>query len=69
MRDFDNPQIRKYLDVYVRGSGSVSAVERVKLMKLPWDAVGTEFGARHELYEINGSGSHEESAAMRCSDQ
>jgi 4-hydroxyphenylacetate 3-monooxygenase len=38
----------------------VSAVERVKLMKLLWDAIGTEFGARHELYEVNYSGSHEE---------
>ena len=28
-------------------------------MKLLWDAVGTEFGGRHELYERNYSGSHE----------
>ncbi len=59
-RDFETPELRKYLDLYVRGSGGVSAVERVKLMKLLWDAVGTEFGARHELYEVNYSGSHEE---------
>src|SRR5438105_8321575 len=25
-----------------------------------WDAIGSEFGARHELYEVNYSGSHEE---------
>lgn len=59
-RDFQAPDLRKYLDIYVRGSGGVSAVERVKLMKLLWDAVGTEFGGRHELYELNYSGSHEE---------
>jgi 4-hydroxyphenylacetate 3-monooxygenase len=59
-RDFGVPELRKYLDLYVRGSGGVSAVERVKLMKLLWDAIGSEFGARHELYEINYSGSHEE---------
>jgi len=59
-RDFQTPELRKYLDLYVRGSGGVSAVERVKLMKLLWDSVGTEFGARHELYEVNYSGSHEE---------
>ncbi|MGH7063337.1 MAG: 4-hydroxyphenylacetate 3-hydroxylase N-terminal domain-containing protein [Stellaceae bacterium] len=59
-RDFKNPEIRKYLDLYVRGSGGVAAVERVKLMKLLWDAVGSEFGGRHELYEVNWSGSHEE---------
>jgi 4-hydroxyphenylacetate 3-monooxygenase len=59
-RDFTVPELRKYLDLYVRGSGGVSAVERVKLMKLLWDSIGTEFGARHELYEVNYSGSHEE---------
>ena len=29
-------------------------------MKLLWDAIGSGFGARHELYEINYAGSHEE---------
>jgi 4-hydroxyphenylacetate 3-monooxygenase len=58
--DFKTPELRQYLDRYVRGSGGVSAVERVKLMKLLWDAIGSEFGARHELYEINYAGSHEE---------
>jgi 4-hydroxyphenylacetate 3-monooxygenase len=29
-------------------------------MKLLWDAIGTEFGSRHELYEVNFSASHEE---------
>ena len=28
-------------------------------MKLLWDAVGTEFGGRHELYERNYAGSNE----------
>jgi 4-hydroxyphenylacetate 3-monooxygenase len=58
--DFRTPELRKYLDLYVRGSGGVTAVERVKLMKLLWDSIGSEFGARHELYEINYAGSHEE---------
>jgi 4-hydroxyphenylacetate 3-monooxygenase len=57
--DFKNPEIRPYLDKYVRGSGGVEAVDRVKLMKLLWDAVGSEFGGRHELYERNYSGNHE----------
>ncbi|MBB4909323.1 4-hydroxyphenylacetate 3-hydroxylase N-terminal domain-containing protein [Actinophytocola algeriensis] len=57
--DFKNPAIRPYLDKYVRGSGGVEAVDRVKLMKLLWDATGTEFGGRHELYERNYAGSHE----------
>jgi two-component FAD-dependent monooxygenase len=57
--DFKNPEIRPYLDKYVRGSNGVDAVERVKVMKLLWDAVGTEFGGRHELYERNYAGNHE----------
>jgi 4-hydroxyphenylacetate 3-monooxygenase len=58
-RDFKNPDIRKYLDRYVRGSNGIDSVERVKLMKLLWDAVGSEFGGRHELYERNYSGNAE----------
>ncbi|HEY5864552.1 MAG TPA: 4-hydroxyphenylacetate 3-hydroxylase C-terminal domain-containing protein, partial [Candidatus Tectomicrobia bacterium] len=26
-------------------------------VKLLWDAIGTDFGARHELYEVNYAGS------------
>lgn len=57
--DFRNDQIRPYLDKYLRGSGGRDAVERVKVMKLLWDAVGTEFAGRHELYERNYAGNHE----------
>ena len=42
-----------------RGSGGYEAVDRVKLMKLLWDSIGTEFGGRHELYERNYGGNHE----------
>jgi 4-hydroxyphenylacetate 3-monooxygenase len=58
--DFESPELAPYLQQYIRGSNGYSATERVKLMKLLWDAIGTEFGGRHELYEINYSGSHEE---------
>jgi 4-hydroxyphenylacetate 3-monooxygenase len=57
--DFQNPELRVYLDKYLRGSNDRSALERIKLMKLLWDAVGTEFGGRHELYEQNYAGSHD----------
>ncbi|MER7763289.1 4-hydroxyphenylacetate 3-hydroxylase N-terminal domain-containing protein [Streptomyces sp. NPDC097619] len=59
VEDFKNPDVRPYLDRYLRGSGGVEAVDRVKVMKLLWDAVGTEFGGRHELYERNYAGNHE----------
>jgi 4-hydroxyphenylacetate 3-monooxygenase len=58
-RDFKNPDIDKYLARYVRGSNGIGYKERIKIMKLLWDAIGTEFGARHELYEMNYAGSHE----------
>jgi 4-hydroxyphenylacetate 3-monooxygenase len=57
--DFKSPDARPYLDKYVRGSDGMPAVERVKIMKALWDSVGTEFGGRHELYERNYSGNHE----------
>jgi aromatic ring hydroxylase len=58
--DFKNPDTRPYIDKYMRGSNGYSAIDRSKLMKLLWDAIGTEFGGRHELYEINYGGSSEE---------
>ncbi|MET7468275.1 4-hydroxyphenylacetate 3-hydroxylase family protein [Micromonospora sp. NPDC005686] len=57
--DFRNPEIRPYLDRYLRGSDGSDAEQRVKVMKLLWDATGTEFGGRHELYERNYAGNHE----------
>ncbi|HUA18078.1 MAG TPA: 4-hydroxyphenylacetate 3-hydroxylase N-terminal domain-containing protein [Bryobacteraceae bacterium] len=57
--DFKTPEIAKYLEQYVRGSNNYSALDRVKLMKLMWDAMGTEFGGRHELYERNYFGNNE----------
>jgi 4-hydroxyphenylacetate 3-monooxygenase len=49
--EFKVPELRPYLDQFVRGSNGYGAVDRVKLMKLLWDAIGSEFGGRHELYE------------------
>ena len=57
--DFKTPELRPYLDKYLRGSGDYDALERVKLLKLLWDAVGSEFGGRHELYERNYAGNYE----------
>jgi 4-hydroxyphenylacetate 3-monooxygenase len=57
--DFKVPELRPYLDQFVRGSNGYTAEARVKLMKLLWDAIGSEFGGRHELYERNYFGNHE----------
>lgn len=57
--DLKDPTLRPLLDRFYRGSES-SALERIKLFKLIWDTIGTEFGGRHELYERNASGNHEQ---------
>ena len=57
--DFQSAEMRPYLDKYVRGSDGIQAVDRVKVMKALWDSIGSEFGGRHELYERNYAGNHE----------
>jgi 4-hydroxyphenylacetate 3-monooxygenase len=57
--DFKVPELRQYLERFVRGSHGYSAEQRVKLMKLLWDAIGSEFGGRHELYERHYFGNQE----------
>jgi 4-hydroxyphenylacetate 3-monooxygenase len=45
------PETAPDLRRYVRSPG-VPAEERVKLLKLAWDLVGSEFGGRHHQYEL-----------------
>jgi 4-hydroxyphenylacetate 3-monooxygenase len=49
-KDFDHPQAAKDIERYFR-SASVGARERVALMRLAWDFIGSEFGSRHQQYE------------------
>lgn len=51
--DFLTPSIRPDLDRFMRGSNGNTALDRSKVMKALWDSIGSEFGARHELYELN----------------
>jgi len=60
VKDFSNPAIEPYLARFVRGANGIGHRERIKVMKLLWDAIGSEFGGRHELYERNYAGNHEE---------
>jgi len=48
--DFNNPEIAADLDRYM-GSGTTDAKTRIKLMRLIWDFLGSEFGSRHAQYE------------------
>lgn len=58
--DYLNADMRPMLDQYARGSCGITSENRAKILKLCWDAVGSEFGSRHELYETNYSGSQEQ---------
>ena len=58
-RDLLSEELQPLLERYYRGTG-LPAQERIKLFKLVWDAIGTEFAGRHELYERNYSGNHEQ---------
>jgi 4-hydroxyphenylacetate 3-monooxygenase len=57
--DLKTPQAREYVDAYFPGAGGIEAVEKIKIMRLLWDAIGSEFAGRHELYERNYVGNHE----------
>jgi 4-hydroxyphenylacetate 3-monooxygenase len=49
--DMRNPETRSDIDRYIYSPGA-PAEERIKLFKLAWDAVGSEFGGRHHQYEM-----------------
>jgi 4-hydroxyphenylacetate 3-monooxygenase len=49
-KDLVSDEVGPLVARYVRSPGH-SAEERVKLMKLAWDVLGSEFASRHEQYE------------------
>jgi 4-hydroxyphenylacetate 3-monooxygenase len=57
VEDFANPEIAGYIEKTQR-SPATDSLGRVKLFKLAWDAVGSEFGSRHLQYEMFYSGAN-----------
>lgn len=51
VRDFDNPEIADYINRSQSAIGPETQ-ERVKLFKLAWDAIGSEFASRHIQFEL-----------------
>lgn len=49
--DFANAEAASDIRRYVQSPG-VPATDRVKLLKLAWDIVGSEFASRHHQYEL-----------------
>ena len=57
--DLRNPELRPVIDRYFRGTG-IDAEQRIKLFKLIWDAMYSEFAGRHALYERNYAGNQDQ---------
>lgn len=53
--DFANPEIAALIEK-TQQSPNANSHDRVKFYKLAWDAVGSEFGSRHQQYEMFYSG-------------
>lgn len=58
--DVHAPELAPDLARFLRGSHGVGPERRIRTMKLLWEAVGSEFAARHRLYECNYAGSWED---------
>jgi 4-hydroxyphenylacetate 3-monooxygenase len=50
VRDYEQPESAADMERYVASPG-VGSRERVALLKLAWDLIGTEFAGRHQQYE------------------
>lgn len=51
VEDLNSPEVAEILERYLQSPGS-GAEDKVKLMKLVWDLVGSEFASRHQQYEM-----------------
>ena len=49
--DYESAEMRELIGK-TQQSPTASSDERVKLFKLVWDAIGSEFGSRHQQYEM-----------------
>jgi len=50
VKDLESPETAPDIERYMT-AGNSSARDRIKLMRLAWDFVGSEFGNRHQQYE------------------
>jgi 4-hydroxyphenylacetate 3-monooxygenase len=50
LEDLESEETKADMEKYM-GSGVGGARERMALMRIAWDFVGTEFGNRHQQYE------------------
>ncbi|WP_037585599.1 4-hydroxyphenylacetate 3-hydroxylase family protein [Stenoxybacter acetivorans] len=57
--DIQNLDLNNLINQYFQGNNQKSN-DRLKLIKLLWDALGSEFANRHEIYEYNYAGNNEQ---------
>jgi 4-hydroxyphenylacetate 3-monooxygenase len=67
IEDLEDSTIASYV-LSAQGAARRTPEDRVKLFKLAWDAVGSEFGSRHTQYEMfyAGAGSVTKGHSFRC---
>src|SRR5262249_26582837 len=51
INDFKDPMLKKIIHTTQRAA-SMEPEDKVKFLKAAWDAVGSEFGSRHQQYEM-----------------
>ncbi|NTX58991.1 4-hydroxyphenylacetate 3-hydroxylase, partial [Myxococcus sp. CA039A] len=51
-KEMINPEKKDDMRKYIRSSTGAKGEEKVKLFKLAWDIIGSEFGGRHQQYEM-----------------
>jgi 4-hydroxyphenylacetate 3-monooxygenase len=51
IHDFEDPMLAKIINITQRAA-KMSPQEKVKFLKVAWDAIGSEFGSRHTQYEM-----------------
>jgi 4-hydroxyphenylacetate 3-monooxygenase len=51
VRDFADPELKRIIGLTQR-SAKMPPEDKVKFLKLAWDAIGSEFGSRHTQYEM-----------------
>jgi 4-hydroxyphenylacetate 3-monooxygenase len=63
--DWANAETARDLNRFIR-SPAMSSLDRVKLFKLAWDIVGSEFAGRHAQYELFYAGGRAQTTSVRA---
>lgn len=69
--EFADPELRKLIDLYLRGAGETTALQRARIFRLGWDFAASALGSRNEQYErfYLTSGARNRMTAQRRADR